>query len=140
MGSGRNTQFDDMLYISGGVNLFSEGDMCQKAYYISRDNIEAYYYHSQSKNGGRPEAKYMNGMYEMLFRRPPIAPLQALVDCNRKFSNMLTTQSTAMQQQAWISKERGHSYVTIVILERGKTAISTRREQNKLQARRNTSC
>ncbi len=79
--------FDDVLYIPGGVNLFSEGAMCQKGYYISRDNMGAYYSHSQSKNGGGPEAEYVNGMYEMLFRRPPPAPMQALVckgGCNRK--------------------------------------------------------
>ncbi|OXA48994.1 Copia protein [Folsomia candida] len=57
---------DNVLYIQGAVNLFSEGSMAKKGYSIVRDKNGATFYQDGRFKG--PIAEFKNDMYVMKFR------------------------------------------------------------------------
>jgi hypothetical protein len=57
----------DVVYIPGGVNLFSEMIMDQKGFKIVRENNVVTYYKDNKKG---PQGFATNGSYKMLFRYP----------------------------------------------------------------------
>ena len=59
-------EIENVLYIPGAVNLFSEGVMARKGYVIYRDDKGASYSHIDGSEG--PRAEIIDNMYVMKFR------------------------------------------------------------------------